>query len=1178
MKKYFSFFVASALWSSCLQAQSDPNAQIVRDSRVINPVPPTPEMANLGKFGNITFEKSQGVASHAIPIHTIKYDGVSIPLELQYSSSGFRPSDPGSYLGAHWMLNGVGGISRQIKGETDENGYLLNSVNQAYVNQARIDADSYAGQSSIAQFNNGIDISQDIYTISTAGLSGRFFINAQKQFDFSVKTGNKLTYSVITGSPYNSIKFWITDTKGNKYEFSEEERTTITSQNGYNRTSVAQDGVTSWKLSKITTASGKEILFAYTQYNFSYNNPSQDVFMGRSVSNLPPDPLGYCGCSQTTSWKYGTNSYYFQSKLLTSITTANETVEFTYTDDPSASYYQKKLTAIQVKDFNGTVKKKFDFTFGYYNGGNRLKLTEFKSSDPSDANNFAKYGFSYYEDYVTPGVMSRSIDAYGYFNGASNTHLIVSGEADFPGPSADRSVNPLYAQQTLLKELIYPTKGKTKFIYEANGDVAANNLGAGLRVKELVNYNDNSMIDRRVFVYRQYQGPRLLLNNVPYNVYTEYSIPDNSACKRMVLTSDNQYGEIQNTIPVPTDFYYKEVDELVKGSVNDIKTTFKYAAQDSMMVGDQQIRPAQELQYKYEGGTFVLIKEKLFEYETTGISAYPNQVFQFAVNPGVLTQYVAFTDGGFSSCVTYYGGGGIAQSYPRYRATIRLKKITNKDYQGANYLQTATELTYGNSHEFPRYIKTTDSKGVTIEKALLYPTEASVVVNPSLTSPQISVFNGMTSKNMLDFVIAEEVRRGPNVAPPGSNIIDGARTVYGYFNSAYYLPEEIYDRQKDGTYYRTNKVLGYDANGNMLSSQKESGYIKSYVWDAKGIYPIAEVINAPNKDIFHTSFEDADGNSTAGDCKAGKKSRTGGYTKSLTGLTNGSYTLSYWQKSGSNWILQSSTVSVSAGSYTISLSGQVDDIRFHPAVAKMVTYTYEPLIGMLSQADIKNQYSYYEYDGIGRLVLTRDENKNVLKKFCYNYNGQPEACPYIASSQWQATGLTRCQPCPGSPANITNIQEHQEKDMNPSSPTYNTFRWVSDGVSGSCVPAANWQNTTTALRCQLSGGVNTGYQEQEQRDMNPCSPTYNQTRWIQGSYNTTACPPYVCSTANCSGNDKKCINNVCVTGTLVCVSSVKINKTTWQCTWRYCFSDGSLSTYSTTTNSTSDCLVFICGI
>jgi len=57
------------------------------------------------------------------------------------------------------------------------------------------------------------------------------------------------------------------------------------------------------------------------------------------------------------------------------------------------------------------------------------------------------------------------------------------------------------------------------------------------------------------------------------------------------------------------------------------------------------------------------------------------------------------------------------------------------------------------------------------------------------------------------------------------------------------------------------------------------------------------------------------------------------------------------------------------------------------------------------------------------------------------------------------------------------------------------------------VCSANWQNTTAALRCQTkSNGANTGYQEQQQKDISTCSITYNQTRWITASYNLSACP------------------------------------------------------------------------
>lgn len=184
------------------------------------------------------------------------------------------------------------------------------------------------------------------------------------------------------------------------------------------------------------------------------------------------------------------------------------------------------------------------------------------------------------------------------------------------------------------------------------------------------------------------------------------------------------------------------------------------------------------------------------------------------------------------------------------------------------------------------------------------------------------------------------------------------------------------------------------------------------------------------------------------------------------------------------------------------------------------TYTYKHLVGISSETDPRGRTIYYEYDKLNRLALVKDHESKILKKICYNYAGQPEDC---------------------------------------LSPCTNT--------------TAEWQNTTTALRCQLNAGQNTGYQEQEQKDMNPCSPTYNQLRWIQTVYNTTACPlPAACNSGNCSGNDKKCINGVCETGIWVVISATRETKTSpWTCVWAYCFSDGSTSTYTQTTTSSTMC-------
>jgi len=311
-----------------------------------------------------------------------------------------------------------------------------------------------------------------------------------------------------------------------------------------------------------------------------------------------------------------------------------------------------------------------------------------------------------------------------------------------------------------------------------------------------------------------------------------------------------------------------------------------------------------------------------------------------------------------------------------------------------------------------------------------------------------------------------------------------------------------------------------------------------------------------------------------------------------------------------------------------------DDIRLHPSGAQMTTYTYDPMVGMTSKCDINNRLVCYEYDGFGRLTLIRDENKNILKKYCYNYQGQSDVCSYNIIPKWLATGTTRCKPCPSNGSYLTNIQQHEERDNNPYSSTYSTSRWIDDGISTNCVITPDWQQT--GLVCEQNAGkntgnqiktetdmnpcssagtrttiiqncntcpkvanwqqtgnyrcvkdasnINTGYQEREEKNVESCSSTYNQLRWVSNGYSATACP-IPCNSSTCSGNNRKCVNGICETGTLVVISSVYqkvlidgLYQWRWVCTRKYCFTDGTTSTYSEQTYNTSSCAVTACAV
>ena len=78
-------------------------------------------------------------------------------------------------------------------------------------------------------------------------------------------------------------------------------------------------------------------------------------------------------------------------------------------------------------------------------------------------------------------------------------------------------------------------------------------------------------------------------------------------------------------------------------------------------------------------------------------------------------------------------------------------------------------------------------------------------------------------------------------------------------------------------------------------------------------------------------------------------------------------------------------IKVEVAKYSNVPTAYIDELRLFPKSAQMTTYTFDPLVGMTSQCDPNNRIVYYEYDGLQRLQLLKDQNGNVIKTFQYNY-------------------------------------------------------------------------------------------------------------------------------------------------------------------------------------------------
>ncbi len=292
----------------------------------------------------------------------------------------------------------------------------------------------------------------------------------------------------------------------------------------------------------------------------------------------------------------------------------------------------------------------------------------------------------------------------------------------------------------------------------------------------------------------------------------------------------------------------------------------------------------------------------------------------------------------------------------------------------------------------------------------------------------------------------------------------------------------------------------YDfTTANLISSYDQNGKPLSLVYGYNSSIPVALLDNGNATDVFYEGFEST-GN-VLGTAHTGNTSFNGSYVTSYVPANPGrSYIIQWWSLSGATWIFHEQPYT---GSTT--LSGNIDDVRIFPTDAQVTNTSYLPQEGVSGQTDSAGRSTIYQYDGLGRLQTIRNNDNNIIKQFDYQFQTY-----WHMLAVWKNLGVLRCKPCAANAAYSINMQQHEEKDVNPQSPTFNSIRWIDDGVPGTCVITPGW--TTQTISCQQTAGQNTGYRLFLEKDLNPCSPTYNQTQ-TESLYDITDCPlpPATCT-------------------------------------------------------------------
>jgi hypothetical protein len=346
-----------------------------------------------------------------------------------------------------------------------------------------------------------------------------------------------------------------------------------------------------------------------------------------------------------------------------------------------------------------------------------------------------------------------------------------------------------------------------------------------------------------------------------------------------------------------------------------------------------------------------------------------------------------------STDTTYHPDGSIQTGFKNYTydAYCHVNKVTTS-YDRNRSLDLETRIYYPYNYSLSSgSIKTLKDSGI-----LSVPVSTEQWItgdsNPRMIGASITDFQTLSSH----YIVPSAVYKLQSNKPVLQSTI-------GVFNPSSLVRNTTY-------FIQQSAFSQYDDKGNSLEVTVP-GTTKnaSVIYDYNNQYPVAKISNAAYSDVAYTSFEsDGAGNWTIGSSNRMKNAAVTG--KQSYGLSNGnitktglqgalSYIVSFWLKSGTgsvtvnsasatsisthnNWTFYTITVS-GVTTVTVSGSGQIDELRLMPQDANMVTYTYEPTVGVTSACDANNTIVYSEYDNLGRIKVLRDNDNNIIKKYDY---------------------------------------------------------------------------------------------------------------------------------------------------------------------------------------------------
>lgn len=530
--------------SNSLFAQEEP-----LNPTKFNVIPPSPNAAALGKYGEIPVNLFNGLPNIEIPLSQIMVGSeFNIPVNLSYHAAGNRVDDIASYVGLGWALNAGGAITRTVRGLPDENGYVAQGHGKLIPPKPwEMNADNFQTFRSSAL--GIIDTQPDEFSYNFGSYSGKFVVDTNGVVQLMPYKNIKVKWDWTTGN-----SFTITTENGTKYIFKTTDVTWVTSNCGD-----SYDSYTSaWYLTTIVLpVSKRTINFEYISGSVSINSTSET----ESRSACYGGDCGVVGCPGVVpvlSTCVTTRSYTQQQ--IKKIEYPGGRISFNYAFTRTDVAGQYALSDIIVSsNVGGTYTDVNKYKLNYVTP-DRLKLQSVSTVDMSD-NVISAYKL-YYEQTPLPAIDAKSKDHWGYYNKANNNTLIPADKSQGL-PGGNREPNSQYTKAGILEKIEYPTGGYTTFEFE-NHTYSYFGGGSG-EVKDPIYRTVD--IGKGIYTNQQNRGPKYdtIRLNLPFDQHTRCNAILKSCCGNIATATavNLSTGERRNISSTMTDLYFSAGQHMI---------------------------------------------------------------------------------------------------------------------------------------------------------------------------------------------------------------------------------------------------------------------------------------------------------------------------------------------------------------------------------------------------------------------------------------------------------------------------------------------------------------------------------------------------------------------------------------------------------------------------------------